>query len=97
VLGAGRRQRGGRLAAALAALMDAESRNAPEAELLLLQEAVIVARVSDVRVATHAGETLSPARARQLERDVELVRRFPENRRGVDGANWFEWPIRATR
>jgi hypothetical protein len=35
---------------------------------------------------------LPPTRLRQLERDLELLRRFPENRRGADGLDWFDWP-----
>ena len=86
------RPQGRRLAAALGALTQAEARGAPEAELRLLQEAVIAARLSEARTAAHAGAVLPPTRLRQLERDLELLRRFPENRRGADGLDWFDWP-----
>lgn len=88
---AGRRQ-GGRLAAALSALTQAETRGAPEAELRLLQEAVIAARLSEARTAAHSGVVLPPTRLQQLERDLELLRRFPEDRRGEEGLGWFDWP-----
>jgi hypothetical protein len=32
----------------------------------------------------------------QLERDLELLRRFPEDRRGDDGLGWFDWPARGS-
>ena len=86
------RPQGRRLVAALRALTHAEARGAPEAELRLLQEAVIAARLSEARTAAHAGAVLSPTRLRQLARDQELLRRFPENRRGADGLDWFDWP-----
>jgi hypothetical protein len=50
------------------------------------------ARLSEARTAAHAGAVLPPTRLRQLERDLELLRRFPENRRGADGLDWFDWP-----
>lgn len=83
---------GGRLATALGALTQAEARGAPEAELRLLQEAVIAARLSEARTAAHSGAVLPPTRLQQLERDLELLRRFPEDRRGDDGLGWFDWP-----
>lgn len=82
----------GRLAAALAALAEAESRDAPDAELRLLHEAVIAARLSEARAAVQSGATLSAAQLRRLERDLQLLRRFPEDRRGGDGLGWFDWP-----
>ena len=80
------------MAAAMWALAEAESRDAPEAELRLLQEAVIAARVGEARAAIHSGTGVSAGQVHQLERDLELLRRFPEDRRGDNGLGWFDWP-----
>jgi hypothetical protein len=84
------------LAAALAALVSAESRGAPEAELRLLEEGVIAARIGELRAAAHEGHAVPAAHVNQLERDLELLRRFPEDRRGDDGLGWFDWPVRGS-
>jgi hypothetical protein len=79
---------------ALATLEEAERRGAPADVLQILEEAVIAARIAMLRVAERAGAPIDPAARRQLERDRELLRRFPGDRAGDDGAGWFEWPLR---
>lgn len=88
---------GVRLRAALASLERAEVRGAPPEELRRMEEAVIVARVAQVRAAMRAGSVLTTAEQRQLERDVELLRRFPSDREGDGGLGWFDWPPRSGR
>ncbi len=78
---------------ALASLEDAERRGASTDVLQILQETVIAARLAMLRVAERAGSPIDPAARRQLERDRELLRRFPGDRSGDEGVGWFEWPL----
>src|SRR5690242_9569332 len=71
------------------ALLEAELRGAPDHELRLLEEAAIAANIARVRAVLRAGGTLTSAQRAQFERDCELLRRFPEDRRGADGGDWF--------
>src|SRR5690348_1864879 len=70
-------------------LLEAELRGAPDHELRLLEEAAIAANIAGVRAMLRTGGTLTSAQRAQFERDCELLRRFPENRRGVAGGGWF--------
>jgi len=74
------------------ALLDAELRGAPDQELRILEEAAIAASIARVRQSLRAGLPVTPARRTQLERDQELLRRFPDDRRGTDGEGWFHVP-----
>lgn len=74
---------------ALDALFDAELRGAPEHELRLLEEAAIAANIARVRAALREGGAVSAADRAHFERDRELLRRFPEDRRGATGSDWF--------
>lgn len=74
---------------ALDTLLDAELRAAPEHELRLLEEAAIAANIARVRAALREGGAVSAGERAQFERDCELLRRFPEDRRGADGSGWF--------
>jgi hypothetical protein len=47
-----------------------------------------------LRAADRAGTLNDPAARRQLDRDRELLRRFPGDRAGDDGVGWFEWPLK---
>lgn len=78
---------------ALASLEDAELRGASADVLQILQETVIAARLAMLRAAERAGSRIDPAARRQLERDRELLRRFPGDRSGDGGVGWFEWPL----
>jgi hypothetical protein len=71
------------------ALLDAELRGAPDHELRLLEEAAIAANISRIRSRIRAGESVTAAERAHFERDCELLRRFPNDRRGIDGAGWF--------
>jgi hypothetical protein len=75
-------------------LQDAERRGASADELQILDEAVIAARVAMLRATDRAGTLNDPAARRQLDRDRELLRRFPGDRAGDDGVGWFEWPLK---
>ncbi|MGH8890871.1 MAG: hypothetical protein ACRDV3_14075 [Acidothermaceae bacterium] len=74
---------------ARAALLEAELRGAPEHEVRLLEEAAIAANVSRVRAALREGGAVTPGQRAQFERDRELMRRFPDDRRGAAGEGWF--------
>ena len=74
------------------ALLEAELRNAPEHEVRLLEEAAIAASVARVRAVLREGGTVTTGQRRQFERDCELMRRFPDDRRGVGGEGWFHLP-----
>jgi hypothetical protein len=71
---------------------DAERGGAPNDVLLLLEEAVIAARISMLRRALRGGRVISAADRSQLKRDRELLRRFPRDRGGAGGVGWFDWP-----
>lgn len=71
------------------ALLEAELRGAPEHEVRLLEEAAIAANISRVRAALREGVMVSPEQRAQFERDRELLRRFPGDRRGAAGEGWF--------
>jgi hypothetical protein len=73
-------------------LLEAEQRGAPSTEVRLLEEAAIAAGIARVRARLRAGAAVSPAEARQYERDQELLRRFPDDRRGPAGEGWFHVP-----
>ena len=80
---------------ALARLEEAERRGVAADVLQIFDEAVIAARVAMLRAADRAGTLdglYGPAERRQLERDKELLRRFPADRAGDDGVGWFDWP-----
>jgi hypothetical protein len=81
----------------MANLEHAEARGAPPEELRRMEEAVIAARVAQIRAAMRAGSVLTAAEQRQLDRDVELLRRFPSDREGDGGLGWFDWPPRPRR
>jgi hypothetical protein len=83
-----------RWSVALARLEEAERRGASADILQILQETVIAARIAMLRVAERAGTPIDPAARRQLERDRELLRRFPGDRGGEEGVGWFEWPLK---
>lgn len=72
-----------------AALLQAELRGAPDAEIRILEEAAIAAAVARVRALLREGGAVSTTQREQFERDRELLRRFPDDRRGVDGKGWF--------
>ena len=74
------------------ALLEAESRGAPEHEVRLLVEAAIAANISRVRTALREGAPVTPSQRAQFERDRELMRRFPDDRRGVACEGWFHLP-----
>jgi len=71
------------------ALLAAEWRNAPEHEVHLLEEASIAASMARVRAVLREGGTVTTGQRRQFERDCELMRRFPDDRRGIGGEGWF--------
>ncbi len=71
------------------ALREAERRSAPAHEIRLLEEAAIAASIAQVRAMMRQGRTLTLAEREQFDRDRELLRRFPEDRRGVNGEGWF--------
>jgi hypothetical protein len=75
---------------ALDALLDAERRGAPEHEVRLLEEAAIAAAIARFRATVRKGGAATTAQRRQFERDCELLRRFPEDRRGLHGEDWFD-------
>jgi hypothetical protein len=77
---------------AMANFEDAERSGASDDVLLLLEEAVIAARISMLRRADHLGRVISAADHDQLKRDRELLRRFPRDRGGAGGIGWFDWP-----
>lgn len=70
-------------------LRDAELRGAPDHELRLLEEAAIAAGVTRIRALLRSGAPVTAAERAAYERDCELLRRFPEDRRGVAGEGWF--------
>lgn len=74
---------------ALDALLDAELRGAPDHELRLLEEGAIAASITRVRAALREGDAVSADERARFERDRELLRRFPEDRRGPTGSDWF--------
>ncbi|WP_148204501.1 hypothetical protein [Acidothermus cellulolyticus] len=74
------------------ALLDAECRGAPDQEIRLLEEAAIAASIAEIRHRIRRGERLDPVERARYERDCELLRRFPESRRGPDGRGWFDLP-----
>jgi hypothetical protein len=71
------------------ALREAELRGAPEHELQLLEEAALAASIAGVRARLREGGTVSTAKRELFERDCELMRRFPNDRRGINGEGWF--------
>lgn len=71
------------------ALREAELRAAPEHELQLLEEAALAASIAAVRALLRNGGTVTTAKREQYERDCELMRRFPNDRRGANGEGWF--------
>jgi hypothetical protein len=73
----------------------AERRGAPDDELQRIEDAVIAARVSMMRAAMRQGLPVTEAERELLERDSELLRRFPSDRAGDGGVGWFDWPLRA--
>jgi hypothetical protein len=72
------------------ALLDAELRAAPDHELRILEEAAIAASVARFRALLREGAIVSRAQRSQYDRDCELLRRFPEDRRGIAGEGWFD-------
>jgi hypothetical protein len=74
------------------ALIEAESCGAPEHEVRLLEEAAIVAAISGVRAWLRDGHPVTTAQREQFDRDRELMRRFPDDRRGEAGEGWFHLP-----
>lgn len=74
--------------------MDAEKRGASDQEIRLLEEAAIAASIARVRARLRAGEYVSAVERARYERDCELLRRFPDNRRGVAGEGWFDLTLR---
>jgi hypothetical protein len=71
------------------ALLEAELRGAPEHEVRLLEEAAIAANISSIRAALRNSGAVTPQQRAQSERDRELMRRFPDDRRGLAGEGWF--------
>jgi hypothetical protein len=71
------------------ALLEAELRGAPEHEVRLLEEAAIAANISSIRTALRNSGAVTPQQRAQFERDRELMRRFPDDRRGLAGEGWF--------
>jgi hypothetical protein len=74
------------------AVLEAERRGAPSSEIRLLEEAAIATAIARVRANIRAGGAVSQAERRRYERDQELLRRFPDDRRGPDGEGWFHVP-----
>lgn len=71
------------------ALREAELRGAPEHELQLLEDAALAASIAGVRALLREGGKVSTTKREQFERDCELMRRFPNDRRGINGEGWF--------
>lgn len=74
------------------ALLDAEKRGAPDDEIRILEEAAIAASITRVRAILRQRGSISPAQRAQFERDRELLRRFPDDRRGTAGEGWVHVP-----
>ena len=70
------------------ALLEAERRGAPDHEIRLREEAAIAASIARVRRLMRDGVVLTSGQRAQFERDRELLRRFPDDRRGVAGEGW---------